>query len=67
MPNDPDYEIAFLGAARAGIVPTPLNPSYKEREVRHQLDEAGASAIVSMTLFFRTCSRYARHCRVSST
>jgi long-chain acyl-CoA synthetase len=46
MPNRPEYEIAFFGATRAGLVPTPLNPSYKAQEARYQLAEAGAAAIV---------------------
>jgi long-chain acyl-CoA synthetase len=44
-PNCPEYEIVFMGAARIGAVPTPLNPSYKEREVRHQLADSGASIL----------------------
>src|SRR5579884_2545683 len=46
MPNCPEYEIAFFGVCRAGAVPTPLNPSYKEREVRYQLADAGARAAI---------------------
>ncbi|HLJ69151.1 MAG TPA: AMP-binding protein [Chloroflexota bacterium] len=45
-PNCPEYEIGFFGSTRAALVPSPLNPSYKEREVRYQLNEAGAAAIV---------------------
>ncbi|MDQ2743939.1 MAG: AMP-binding protein [Chloroflexota bacterium] len=45
-PNCPEFEIAFFGITRAGAAPTPLNPSYKEREVRHQLADSGAAAIV---------------------
>jgi long-chain acyl-CoA synthetase len=46
MPNCPEYEVSFFGAARAGLVPTPLNPAYREQEVRYQVGEAQASAIV---------------------
>lgn len=45
-PNCPEYELAFFGAARMGAVPTSLNPSYKEREVQHQLADSGAAAAV---------------------
>ncbi len=47
LPNFPEYEIAFFGACRAGAVPTPLNPSYKEREVRYQTNDAGARLLVT--------------------
>jgi acyl-CoA synthetase (AMP-forming)/AMP-acid ligase II len=45
-PNCPEYEIAFFGCTRAGLVPSPLNPAYKEREVQYQAVEAGARAMV---------------------
>lgn len=46
LPNCPEYEVAFFGACRAGCVPTPLNPAYKEREVEHQLRDSGAGVVV---------------------
>jgi long-chain acyl-CoA synthetase len=46
MPNGPEYEIAFFGSMRMGGVPTPLNPSYKDREVRHQMADSGASTAI---------------------
>jgi long-chain acyl-CoA synthetase len=46
LPNCPEYETAFFGCTRANLVPSPLNPSYKEREVRHQITEAGAAALI---------------------
>src|SRR5436305_9162828 len=41
LPNCPEYEVAFFGACRAGAAPTPLNPSYKERELVYQTSDAG--------------------------
>jgi long-chain acyl-CoA synthetase len=46
MPNCPEYAVGFFGACRAGLIPTPLNPSYKEREVRCQIEESGAAALI---------------------
>ncbi len=46
MTNRPEYVIAFYALARLGAVPSPMNPSYKEREVAYQLDDARAVAIV---------------------
>jgi long-chain acyl-CoA synthetase len=46
LPNCPEYAAIFFGCTRANLVPSPLNPSYKEREVRHQVSEAGARALV---------------------
>lgn len=46
LPNCPEYEVAFFGVGRMGGVPSPLNPSYREREVNHQLRDSGAAALI---------------------
>ena len=47
LPNCWEFCVAFHGASMAGAVPTPLNPSYREREVRYQLENSGASILIS--------------------
>ena len=47
MTNRPEYVIAFFALARLGAVATPMNPSYREREVAYQLDDAQAVAVVA--------------------
>ena len=46
--NCPEYFVAFYGTLFAGGVVTTLNPLYKERELLHQLEDCGASAIFCM-------------------
>ncbi len=46
MANRPEYVVAFFALARIGAVSSPMNPSYKEREVAYQLADAEAVAIV---------------------
>ena len=41
-----EYVIAFHGISKVGGVVTTLNPTYKEREVNHQLQDAGASILI---------------------
>jgi len=47
LPNSWEFCVAFHGASMAGVVPTPLNPSYREREVRYQLENSGASMLIT--------------------
>lgn len=47
MPNRPDYVIAWLAASMLGVVVSPMNPAYKEREVAYQLESTGAKAILT--------------------
>ena len=44
--NCPEYVIAFYAIARIGAVASPMNPSYREREIEYQLEDTGAVAIV---------------------
>ncbi len=46
MANRPEYSIAWMAASMLGVVLSPMNPSYKEREVAYQLENSGATAIL---------------------
>lgn len=46
-PNMPDYCVAFHGVTWAGGTVTPVNPSYTSYEVRHQLQDAGATVLIT--------------------
>ena len=44
-PNSINYVIACYGVLRSGLTLTPLNSSYRRRELRHQVRDSGAAAI----------------------
>jgi long-chain acyl-CoA synthetase len=44
--NCPEYIVAFYAIARVGAVVSPMNPSYREREIEYQLNDSEAVAIV---------------------
>lgn len=52
LPNMPQFIVAFYGALKAGAIVVPTNPLYTQRELEHQLADAGATAIVALDLFF---------------
>lgn len=49
LPNCLQYPIVAWGAMRAGIVIVNTNPLYTARELRHQLEDSGAKAIVLLS------------------
>ncbi len=53
-PNVPDYAVVFHGAAVAGGAVTTINPTYGAEEVRFQLLDAGASMLVTVSMFLDT-------------
>ena len=53
-PNLPEYAVVFHGTALAGGALTTINPTYTEREVHHQLIDAGATSLVTIAMFLET-------------
>jgi long-chain acyl-CoA synthetase len=51
LPNCPQFLIAFYAAARLGAIPVGTNPLYTERELAHQLSDAGAKVAIILDQF----------------
>lgn len=45
--NSWEFCVAYHAATLAGAIPTLLNPTYREREVRYQLENSGAVALIT--------------------
>lgn len=50
-PNIPEYCIAFHAAAWAGGTVTTINPTYTAHEVNHQLNDAKADVLITVSMF----------------
>jgi long-chain acyl-CoA synthetase len=57
MPNVLQYPVAVFGALRAGMVVVNVNPMYTPRELKHQLTDSGAKAIVIVENFASTLEK----------
>ena len=64
MPNCLQYPIATFGVLRAGLAVVNTNPMYTARELRHQLEDSGASAIVVLDNFGTTVQEVLAHISV---
>jgi acyl-CoA synthetase (AMP-forming)/AMP-acid ligase II len=47
LPNCWEFCAVYHAATLAGAIPTLLNPSYREREVRYQLENSGAAMLMT--------------------
>ena len=47
LPNSWEFAISYHAATLAGGIPTLLNPSYREREIRFQLENSGAAFLIT--------------------
>ncbi len=53
-PNVPEYAVVFHGVAVAGGTVTTINPVYGAEEIRFQLNDSGASMLVTLPDFLAT-------------
>ncbi|ARS90258.1 class I adenylate-forming enzyme family protein [Natrarchaeobaculum aegyptiacum] len=47
LPNCPEYIVGSLGAMKAGVAVSPVNPQYRRRELAYQLEDTDASAVLT--------------------
>ncbi|OAQ53402.1 hypothetical protein HTG_07950 [Natrinema mahii] len=47
LPNCPPYLIGALGAFKAGVIVSPVNPQYRKRELTYQLEDTEAAAVLT--------------------
>jgi long-chain acyl-CoA synthetase len=66
MPNCPQYVIAYYGVLRAGGMVVPCNPLYVARELKHQLNDAGARFAVTLSLFYKNVRQVRADTRLST-
>ena len=55
--NCASFAVAILGILRAGLIVTNVNPLYTPYEMRHQLHDSGAKAIVFMDVLGETVEK----------
>jgi len=54
MPNLLQYPVVLFGILRAGLVVVNTNPLYTARELKHQMEDSGARALVVLENFANT-------------
>jgi long-chain acyl-CoA synthetase len=47
LPNSWEFAITYHAVTLAGGIPTLFNPSYREREIRYQLENSGAAILIT--------------------
>lgn len=57
LPNCPQAVISYYGVLLAGAIVVQTNPLYVERELKHQLKDSGAVALIALDLLYPRISR----------
>ncbi len=66
LPNLLQYPVALFGALRGGFTVVNTNPMYTPRELEHQLNDSGASAIVVLENFAATLQQVVARTKVKT-
>lgn len=66
MPNTLQYPIAMYGALRAGLIVVNTNPLYTEREMIHQFNDSGATALLCMDIFAKSVQNIQSQTRIKT-
>ena len=64
LPNLPQFAVAMAGVLRAGYTCVNVNPLYTARELQHQLEDSGATALVILENFCHTLQEVITHTQV---
>jgi long-chain acyl-CoA synthetase len=57
MPNTPQFVMAYFAILKAGGVVVATNPLYSEREIKHQVNDAGIEIMLVMSNFYNTVKK----------
>ena len=55
--NSPQFIIAYMGALKAGAVLTAISPVYVSPEIKHQIEDSGATSIVCQDILYDNVER----------
>ena len=50
--NSPEHIIAFYAAIKVGAIITPISPVYVSSEIKHQLEDSGATSIICQDMLY---------------
>jgi long-chain acyl-CoA synthetase len=53
LQNDPQWLVGMVAAWKLGAIPVAINPMLKARELRHHLDDAGATTLLCLESLYR--------------
>jgi long-chain acyl-CoA synthetase len=52
LPSSPQFVVAYYACHLIGVTVTAINPTYKALEIRHQLSDSGAKALIAIVVDF---------------
>jgi len=62
-PNQPEYQISFLGGQKIGAVPIPTNPMLREYELEHIINNSEAVAVITTSKYIQAIENIRPRCK----
>lgn len=57
LPNSHQFVVAFFACQRLGLTVTAINPTYKPLEIKHQLNDSGAKALIVLDAVYEAAGK----------
>lgn len=58
LPNMPQYVVAFIGAARVGVITTSISPLMTPAEIIHQANDSGVRVVLSLDALYNATGEH---------
>jgi len=55
--NSPEYVIAFYALIKVGAIITPISPVYVSKEVKHQVEDSGATSVICQDILYENLEK----------
>jgi long-chain acyl-CoA synthetase len=65
LPNTPQFVLSFYAILKAGGVVVAMNPQYKQRELSHQIQDAGIELVIALETYRSVLEDACQHMRVT--
>ena len=65
MPNTPQFVMAYFAILKIGGVVVAINPLYSEREIEHQVNDAGLEIMLLMSNFYKLVKKVQPKTKIS--
>ena len=62
-PNQPEYQISFLGGQKVGAVPIPTNTMLRESELEHIINNSEAVAVITTSRYIQAIENIRAKCK----
>jgi acetyl-CoA synthetase len=63
LPNNPAFQVSFVGGVKIGAVPIPSSVMFREHEVEYRINDSSAKAVITTAKYAKEVHAVEEHCK----